>query len=301
MNLKNSPIDTPSSESAIAVASHQERKPRLRLAADEMKGQGQVAETLMGINLVAFATILRKEIMRILRIWPQTLFPPLITTFLYLLIFGQWIGERIGTIRGIPYMEFIIPGLILMSVLVNSYTNVVTSFFSQKFVKSVEEMLVAPISPFFLLLGFVCGGIFRGMLLASCLLFLATFFYPFQIVSLGWFFLILGLASILFSLIGFANAMFATKFDDVTIIPTFIITPMTYLGGTFYSVSELPSPWREMSAFNPIFYLVDGFRYSMTGVHETELFESFFILLAMILLIGGWNLWALRTGFRLKS
>ena len=260
-----------------------------------------VDQSLISINIIAFITIIRKESTRILRLWLQTIFPPLITIFLYLVIFGELIGSRLGEIRGVQYMEFIIPGLILMSVLINSYTNVVTSFYSQKFARSIEELLVAPVYPFVIVSGFIVGGLFRGFLIASVLLILAYFFHPYQIHSYFWFFFILMLAIVLFALIGFANALFANKFDDVTIIPTFILTPMTYLGGIFYSVKELPTPWRELSSLNPLFYLVDAFRYAMTGLHETNLASSALIIVIMISLMGSWDIWALRRGYRLKS
>src|SRR5690606_8514310 len=226
-------------------------------------------------NWVALRTIVRREVARILRIWGQTLVPPAITMTLYFLIFGGLIGSRIGDMGGFTYMEFIVPGLVMMSVIQNSYGNISSSFFGAKFGRHVEELLVSPMPSWVILGGYVAGAVVRGLMVGAIVLGIAMFFttvrVPHPLVMLST--VLLG--ATIFSLAGFINAVYAKKFDDVAIVPTFILTPLTYLGGVFYSVKLLPA-WAETAThFNPVFYMVNAFRYGLLGVSDVSLWMAF--------------------------
>jgi len=237
------------------------------------------------LNLVAFQTIVRKEVIRVLRIWIQTIVPPAITMTLYFIIFGNLIGRRIGTMNGYDYMQYIAPGLIMMSVITNSYGNVVSSFFGAKFGRHLEEMLVAPMSDATIILGHVAGGVLRGMLVGLLVTVIALFFtrlevqHPFITVS------IVLLSSIVFALAGFINAVFAKKFDDISIVPTFVLTPLTYLGGVFYSISLLPEFWQKVSLANPILYMVNAFRYGILGTSDIGIGTAYALLVFFAVLL----------------
>lgn len=214
---------------------------------------------------VAFSTLTQKEIKRILRIWPQTLLPPAITMTLYFVIFGTMIGSRVGEMGGVSYMQFIVPGLIMMAVITNSYSNVVSSFFSTKFHGNIEEMLISPMSKHAILLGFISGGVFRGLAVGLIVTLLALFFTQLSISHLFVTIFTVIATSVLFSLAGIINAVFAKSFDDISIIPSFVLTPLTYLGGVFYAISDLPQIWQKISLLNPIVYMVNAFRYGVLG------------------------------------
>jgi ABC-2 type transport system permease protein len=245
---------------------------------------------------IALNTILSKEVRRFMRIWQQTLLPPAITMTLYFIIFGNLIGQRIGDMGGHSYMAFIVPGLIMMSVINNAYANVSSSFFSNKFQRSVEEMLVAPLPGWVILLGFVAGGVARGLMVGVIVTLVALFFTDLHLYSFWITFLTVLLSSVLFSLGGFINALYANKFDDISIIPTFILTPLSYLGGVFYSISLLPEPWQLVSAFNPVLYMVNAFRYGILGVTDVSLTMCFTILLVLISLLTALSLRLLAKG-----
>lgn len=227
---------------------------------------------------VALTTIWIKECTRFLRIWVQTLVPPAITMSLYFVIFGNLIGQRIGTMDGFSYMEFIVPGLIMMSVITNAYANVSSSFFSAKFQRNIEELLVAPVPTWVIIAGYVGGGIARSLLIGCIVTCLALFFVDLSIHSVGVVIVTLLLTASLFSMAGLINAVYAKTFDDISVIPTFVLTPLTYLGGVFYSLSLLPSFWQHVSQANPIVYMVSGFRYGFLGVTDVSLLSSFTIL-----------------------
>lgn len=237
------------------------------------------------LNLVAVHTVIRKEMIRVLRIWVQTIVPPAITMTLYFIIFGNLIGSRIGTMGGFDYMQYIAPGLIMMSVITNSYGNVVSSFFGAKFGRHIEEMLVSPMSNASIIIGHVAGGVLRGLLVGMLVTVIALFFtrlevaHPFIMVS------VVLLSSIVFSLAGFINAVFAKKFDDISIVPTFILTPLTYLGGVFYSISLLPEFWQNVSKANPILYMVNAFRYGVLGTSDISISHAYIILLGFVVLL----------------
>ena len=248
------------------------------------------------IQWVAFKTILVKEIRRFMRIWQQTLLPPAITMTLYFVIFGQLIGSRIGDMDGVNYMSFIVPGLIMMSVITNSYGNVASSFFSNKWQRSVEELMVSPVRPITILIGYISGGVARGIGVGIIVTLLSLYFTHLQVHNVAVMVLVILLSAILFSIGGFINAMMATKFDDISIVPTFIITPLTYLGGVFYSISLLPDFWRGISMFNPILYMVNTFRYGILGVSDVNVWFSLAMLVVFIVLLGGYSLWLLKRG-----
>jgi len=239
----------------------------------------------LSLNLVALSTIVRKEMVRVLRIWIQTVVPPAITMTLYFIIFGNLIGRRIGTMDGFDYMQYIAPGLIMMSVITNSYGNVVSSFFGAKFGRHLEEMLISPMSNATIILGHVAGGVLRGVLVGLMVTIIALFFtklevrHPFITVS------IVLLSSMVFALAGFINAVFAKKFDDIAIVPTFVLTPLTYLGGVFYSISLLPEFWQKVSLANPILYMVNAFRYGILGTSDISIGVAYTILIAFVVLL----------------
>jgi len=250
---------------------------------------------------VALYTIVYKEIHRFTRIWVQTLLPPAITMSLYFVIFGTLIGSRIGEMGGYSYMEFVVPGLIMMSVITNSYSNVVSSFYSAKFQRSIEEILVSPTPNYIILLGYVLGGMARGLIVGCIVTLMSLFFTKLQISHLGIMVGIVLLTSMLFSLLGFINAVFANSFDDISIVPTFILTPLTYLGGVFYSISLLPDFWQGVSMLNPILYVVNVFRYSVLGVSDIDVAYAFVGVAVFIVILASLSLYLLETGKRLRA
>ncbi len=247
-------------------------------------------------NWIGYLTIARKEISRILRIWVQTIVPPAITMTLYFIIFGNLIGRRIGEMDGFDYMQFIAPGLIMMSVINNAYGNVVSSFFGSKFGKHIEELLVSPMPNSLILLGFITGGVVRGLLVGVVVTFIALFFtdlsveHPFVTAS------VVLLTAIVFSLGGFLNAVFAKKFDDISIVPTFILTPLTYLGGVFYSIKLLPDFWQRVSELNPILYMVNAFRYGILGVSDISIGKAYVIIVLFVVGLFMFALYLLNKG-----
>jgi ABC-2 type transport system permease protein len=253
------------------------------------------------VRWVPFKTIVIKEINRILRIWGQTLVPPAITMTLYFLIFGQLIGSRIGEMGGHRYMDFIVPGLVMMSVIQNAYGNVVSSFFGSKFGRYVEELLVSPTPNWIILAGYVAGGVLRGCMVGGIVLIVSLLFTDLSIAHPLVMLLSVLLAAVLFSLAGFVNAVYAKKFDDISIIPTFILTPLTYLGGVFYSVSLLREFWRNVSLANPILYTVNAFRYGVLGESDVPVGVAFAIMLAAIALLGAYCLRLLDKGVGLRA
>ena len=235
---------------------------------------------------IAYKTIVIKEVRRFIRIWIQTIVPPVITTSLYLLIFGGLMGGRIGQMQGIDYIDFIVPGIILMTVIMQSYANTVSSFFMTKYNNSFEELLVSTTPNWIILLGFVSGGIARGFCVGLAVTFTISFFVEIQIFSLLIIAATFLLTSIMFALAGFINAVFARTFDDISIIPNFVLLPLTYLGGMFYSIDILQSFWRALSAFNPIYYMMDAFRLGFLGVGSVELWKAFLVPLSMIIILA---------------
>lgn len=249
----------------------------------------------------AFKSLLTKEINRFTRIWVQTLVPPAITMTLYFIIFGSLIGSRIGEMGGFSYMEYIVPGLIMMSVITNSYSNVASSFFSAKFQKNIEELLVAPVPNYVIIAGFVMGGVTRGLLVGAIVTLVSLLFVDLQVQNWGIIIATVFMTSVVFSLGGLINAVFAKTFDDISIIPTFILTPLTYLGGVFYSISLLPDFWQGVSQVNPIVYMVNAFRYGFLGVSDVGIVTSFGVLSVFVLALYGVAHHLVSKGIGLRS
>jgi ABC-2 type transport system permease protein len=252
-------------------------------------------------NWVALRTIVRREVMRILRIWGQTLVPPAITMTLYFLIFGSLIGSRIGDMGGYDYMDFIVPGLVMMSIIQNSYGNISSSFFGAKFGRHIEEMLVSPMPNWVILGGYVAGAVLRGLMVGVIVLGIAMLFtqvrIPHPLITIAT--VLLG--ATIFSLAGFVNAVYAKKFDDVAIVPTFILTPLTYLGGVFYSVKMLPDWAQAMTHANPVFYMVNAFRYGLLGTSDIPVGIAFALMIGFVVVLGALGLWLLKRGIGLRS
>ncbi len=251
--------------------------------------------------IVAFSTIIRKEVVRFCRIWTQTLLPSVITQTLYFVIFGKFIGAQVGAISGISYMSFIIPGLVMMAVINNAFANVVSSFFGAKFQRSIEEILVSPMPHWVMVAGYVAGGTLRGII-CGILVFLVSIFFEHPVVhNIILVALFMILTSIVFSLAGLMNGIFAKKFDDVAIFPTFVLTPLTYLGGVFYSIHALPALWQKVSYLNPIFYMINGFRFGFYGISDVNVFLSLGLLIAFAVGLIVINLYLLKKGLGMRT
>ncbi len=255
----------------------------------------------MSVYWVAFRTIVTKEILRFMRIWVQTVLPPAITMALYFVIFGKLIGSQIGDMEGFRYIDFIVPGLILMSVISNSYANVVSSFYSSKFQRYVDELLIAPLPNFIILAGYVTGGVARGVVVGIVVTGVSLFFTDLVIHSYLVTLAVFVLTSVLFSIAGFINAVYANSFDDISIVPTFVLIPLTYLGGVFYSIGMLPEFWQQVSLANPVLYMVNAFRFGLLGVSDIAMWQAFAIIFGFIFALGGFAMWLLARGVGIKS
>lgn len=253
------------------------------------------------INLISFLTLIKKEIVRVLRIWPQTILPSIITTILYFFVFGDLIGKKIGFMSGYNYIQYIVPGLIMMFVITSSYSNVVSSFFGSKFQRNIEELLISPTYNAIILCGFIFGGLVRSFLICFLIFVIAFFFSRFYFYDILIIICIYFLTAVLFSLFGLLNGIFARKFDDISIIPTFILTPLVYLGGIFYSVDLLPSNIQFFLFLNPIFYIVNIFRYGILGISEINIYLSFFVMCFFIIILYILCLFLLRFGYEIKK
>jgi ABC-2 type transport system permease protein len=256
---------------------------------------------LLQVNLIGLSTIVRKETRRILRIWVQTIVPPAITMTLYFVIFGSLIGRRIGAMDGVPYTTFIAPGLIMMSVISNSFGNVVSSFFSGKMQNHLEEMLVAPMSYATIVIGYVVGGVVRGLLVGSLVTAVALFFADLTVVHPLVTLSVIVLTAVIFSLGGLLNALFAKTFDDISIIPTFVLAPLTYLGGVFFSIELLSPFWQGIAHVNPILYMVNAFRYGMLGQSDIPLPTAYAIILLAVVAMFVLALVLLKRGVGIRS
>ncbi|WP_288234051.1 ABC transporter permease [uncultured Haemophilus sp.] len=253
------------------------------------------------MNLTGFFTLATKESKRVIRIWRQTLVPPVITTTLYFLIFGQLIGGRIGDMRGVSYMQFIAPGLVMMTAITASYVNSASSFFLSKFTKTYEELLVSPLSTHNIIWGYIAGSVVRGGLAGILVMLVALLFITFDIHSWVMIFSTLLLTTISFALGGLINAVYAKTFDDVGLIPTFVLTPLTYLGGVFYSISLLPDFWQAVSKFNPIVYMINGFRYGFLGISDMPIFYTFLVLVSLCIMLYWVAFSLIERGVGLRS
>ena len=252
-------------------------------------------------NYIAFRTIVDKDIKRILRVWVQTLLPSAITMTLYFIIFGQFIGSQVRNIDGFSYMEFIVPGIVMMAIITNSFTNVVSNFFFSKFQRSIDEILISPTPNWIILTGHITGGVFRGLLVGIIVLAISLFFTSLKVHSFLVIIVFVLLTSIVFSLGGFLNAIFAKKMDQISIIPVFVLTPLTYLGGVFYSIKVLPEFWQAVSLLNPILYMVNGFRFGFLGISDVNIWAGLGILILFAVVLFYINLYLLKKGVGIKS
>ena len=255
----------------------------------------------LNIQVVAYKTIVRKEVLRFSRIWKQTLIPPVITNILYFIIFGNLIGERIGEIESFSYTDFIFPGLLLMSVITHSYTNTVSSLYISKYHRYIEELLVSPIQNYTILAGFITGGVIRGLSVGVVVILAAQFFVTFTVHNIFLMLVVIFLSSTLFSMCGFLNGLFANDWDDINVIPTFIMTPLTYLGGIFFSISMLPGVWQEIALINPILYLINALRFSMLGITDVSIMIAFSIILLFNIVLASLCLYFLNIGKGLRT
>jgi ABC-2 type transport system permease protein len=251
---------------------------------------------------VSFYTIVRKDIMRILKIWPQTFLPSVVTSVLYFLVFGTVLGEQIGSVDGFSYLQFVVPGLVMLAVVTNSFSDVATVFFVSKFFsRNIDEILVSPTPPSIIIAGFVGGGIARGVLVGTLVLLVSAFFVPLSFAHPSVVILFLVLSSLIFALAGLVNGIYAKSFDGISIIPTFVLTPLVYLGGVFFSISALPGFWRELASINPIFYLINGFRYGILGISDVSIWTCAIVLLGLVAALIAANWYFIRTGLGLRQ
>ena len=251
--------------------------------------------------LIAYYTVARKDTMRMFRLWKQTFLPSVVTTALYFLVFGTFIGSQLPPVHGFSYIMFIVPGLVMMQIIINAYSNTSTALFMAKFQKNLEEMMVSPMPDWVVVAGYVTAGIIRGcvtglLVLATALFFTHIVIYNALIVLAAFI-----LTCVLFSLAGFLNAMFANSFDSISIVPTFILTPLTFLGGVFYSIEKFPVFWQHASLLNPILYMVNAFRFGFLGISDVNIFLAFGILLALTAIFLTIILWLFKRGVGLKS
>lgn len=252
-------------------------------------------------QFIALQTVLSKEVIRFMRIWSQTILPPAITMTLYFIIFGKMIGSQISSIEGYSYMQYVVPGLTMMAIMTNAYANTASSFFGAKFSKSIEEMLVSPMPNYIILLGFMLGGTLRGLLVGIVVIAISMFFTHLQMHHI-WIVITIGiLSSMLFSLGGIINGIFAKKFDDVSFIPTFVLTPLTYLGGVFYSIKQLPPFWQKLSIFNFILSIIDSFRYGMLGISDLNVNIGLILVSGLFIVLYWWCLALMNKGIGLRT
>ena len=259
-----------------------------------------IARTGAYHTFVAFYTLVVREIRRFMRLWSQTLIPPAITMTLYFIIFGKLIGSQLREIDGYSYMQFIVPGLVMMSIMTNAYSNTVSSFFLTKFNKSIEEMLVSPMPNWVILMGFTLGGAVRGMMVGIIVMLVAFLFTHVPIQHPVIIFSMALLSAMVFSLGGLINGIYAKRFDDITFVPTFVLTPLTYLGGVFYSINQLPSPWREISRFNPVLDMVNTFRYGILGISDVSIYFGFGLVTLLLIVLFTWAWYLLKKGTGIK-
>ena len=250
---------------------------------------------------IAFKTILLKEIRRFMRIWLQTVVPAAVTMGLYFIIFGNLIGSQLDDVAGFSYMDYIVPGIILLAIINNAYANVVSSFYMSKFAHFIEEMLVSPMPNYLILVGYIAGGVARGLVVGAVVTLVALFFTPLQVYNAWILIAVVMLTAILFSLGGFINAIYAKTFDDISIIPTFVLTPLTYLGGIFYSIEMLPELWQKVSLLNPILYMINAMRYGMLGVSDIEIGKAFAIILLFVVGLFSFALYLLNRGVDIRN
>ena len=250
---------------------------------------------------IAYMTVMRKELVRIFRIWAQTILPPVVTTSLYFIVFGTFIGSQLAPIQGLSYIQFIVPGLIMMSIITSSYMNTVSNFYFAKFMRNIDEMLVSPMPDWLVIAGFISGGVMRGLIVGFFVLLVSLFFSHLAIYNFAVLIAAVVMTSVLFSLAGLINGIFAKGFDGISIVPTFVLTPLTYLGGIFYSITQFPPFWQNVSLFNPILYMVNAFRYGFFGVSDVPVWICFSVLITFTLLFTAIVILLFRRGMGVKN
>jgi ABC-2 type transport system permease protein len=252
----------------------------------------------------SYYTMLRKDVVRIFRIWAQTFLPSVITSALYFLIFGTVLGSRIGQMHGVDYISFVVPGLVMLAVVTNAYANTSFTFFQSKFfVRSIDEILVSPTPPWVMIAGFISGGVVRGLMVGTIVLLVSVFFTHLHLAVANVLLILLFgfLTAFVFSLAGLVNGIYAKSIDAINIVPTFVLQPLVYLGGVFYSVSALPQIAQYVTYVNPLFYLVNGFRYGFLGISDISLSLSLAVLVGLIAVLSGINWYLIKTGLGLKQ
>ena len=251
---------------------------------------------------ISFYTIVRKDVVRIIRIWAQTFLPSIVTSVLYFLIFGAFLGSRIGEVHGVPYIAFVVPGLVMLSVVTNSYMNSsFTMFMSKFFARNIDEILVSPTPPWVIVAGFVASAVLRGVVIGVLVLLVSLFFTSLTVYNLGIVVLFLVLTSIVFAIAGLVNGVYAKSIDGINIVPTFVLTPLVYLGGVFYSAQSLPGFWGTLTKFDPIFYIINGFRYGLLGISDVSIGYSVLLLLVLAVALSGFAIYLIRTGLGLRQ
>ena len=250
---------------------------------------------------IAYMTVMRKELVRIFRIWAQTILPPVVTTSLYFIVFGTFIGSQLAPIQGLSYIQFIVPGLIMMSIITSSYMNTVSNFYFAKFMRNIDEMLVSPMPDWLVIAGFISGGVMRGLIVGFFVLLVSLLFSHLAIYNFAVLIAAVVMTSVLFSLAGLINGIFAKGFDGISIVPTFVLTPLTYLGGIFYSITQFPPFWQNVSLFNPILYMVNAFRYGFFGVSDVPVWICFSVLITFTLLFTAIVILLFRRGMGVKN
>jgi ABC-2 type transport system permease protein len=253
------------------------------------------------LNLVAYKTMVRKELTRSFRIWKQTFVPPVINTILYFIVFGSLIGQRIGEMGGFDYIEFIIPGLIMMTVINAAFMSTAAGFFIAKFQKALDELLISPVASLTIILSYVTSSVVVSFVIGLIILITAMFFVSITIFDLFTMLVFIFLTATTFSMLGLALGIFAKNFDDLSIVPTFVLTPLTFLGGVFYSIDLLPEFFRNLSFLNPILYMINGFRYGFIGISDVDIFFSLIMLLIFTGILFLLNYFLLETGINLKE
>ena len=250
---------------------------------------------------IAYMTVMRKELVRIFRIWAQTILPPVVTTSLYFIVFGTFIGSQLAPIQGLSYIQFIVPGLIMMSIITSSYMNTVSNFYFAKFMRNIDEMLVSPMPDWLVIAGFVSGGVMRGLIVGFFVLLVSLFFSHLAIFNIFVLVAAVLMTSVLFSLAGLINGVYAKGFDGISIVPTFVLTPLTYLGGIFYSITQFPEFWQKVSLLNPILYMVNAFRYGFLGVSDVPVWICFSVLIGFTLIFTAIVAFLFKRGMGVKN
>ena len=255
----------------------------------------KINNKILNIQIVATKTMLRKELVRVFRIWPQTFLPAVITTSLYFLVFGKFIGSQVASVSGYSYMQYIVPGLVMMAIITASYTSTVFSYFGSKFQKNLEEILVAPVAYSTIIFGYVISAVVRAFITGFLILAVSLFFTSISITHLWAVLFFMISTSVMFALAGLVNAIYAKSFDDTSIITTFVLTPLTYLGGVFYSIHMLPTFWQTASMFNPVLYMINGFRYGFLGVTDLNIFYCFAVTVVFSVIFFLWAIYLFKT------